>query len=62
MDNIQTEVMLAGWQESHSQGCKVTFWLPDPESLEPFKGLTARKGNTAGQRFMMVLAPIADDE
>ena len=60
MDNIQSEVMLAGWSESHTGGCKVTFWLPDSESLEPFKGLTVIKGKVAGQLFMMVLAPVEE--
>lgn len=54
--------MLAGWQESHTAGAKITFWLPDSESLEPFKGMTAKKGNTAGQRFMAVLIEIGDDD
>ena len=54
--------MLAGWQESHTAGAKITFWLPDSESLEVFKGMTAKKGHTAGQRFMAVLVEIGDDD
>jgi len=56
------EIMLAGWQESHTAGAKITFWLPDSASLEVFKGMTAKKGNTAGQRFMAVLVEIGDDD
>lgn len=56
------EVMLAGWQESHTAGAKITFWLPDSDSLEVFKGMTAKKGNTAGQRFACVLVEIGDDD
>lgn len=59
---INLEVMLAGWTESHSGGAKLTFWLPDGADLEPFKAMTAKKGGTAGQRFMAVLAAIGDDE
>lgn len=59
---IESELMLAGWSESHSGGCKVTFWLPDSESLEPFKGMTAMKGKVAGQRLMAVFVEIGDDE
>lgn len=59
---INLEVMLAGWTESHSGGAKLTFWLPDGADLEPFKSLTARKGGTAGQRFMAVMALLGDDE
>ena len=56
------EVMMAGWSDTHTSGAKVTFWLPDAESLEAFKGLTQKKGNTAGHRFMCVLVEIGDDE
>lgn len=59
---INLELMLAGWQESHSGGAKLTFWLPDGADLEPFKAMTAKKGGTAGQRFMAVLALLGDDE
>ena len=54
--------MLAGWQETHNGGAKVIFWLPDASDLEVFRGLTVRKGNTAGQRFMAVLVEVGDDE
>jgi hypothetical protein len=60
--SVNLELMLAGWQESHNGGAKLTFWLPDGESLEPFKAMTAKKGNTAGQRFMAVLVLLGDDE
>lgn len=56
------EMQLAGWSESHTGGAKVTFWLPDPDDLDVFRGLTARKGNTAGHRFAAVLVEIGDDE
>ena len=58
----QGEVQLAGWGETHTGGCKVTLWLPSAEDLEPFKALTARKGNTAGHRFMAAFVEIGDDE
>lgn len=59
---FQGEIMLAGWQESHTSGAKITFWLPDSDSLEVFKGMTAKKGNISGQRFMAVLVEIGEDE
>lgn len=66
MNNItptfQGEVMLAGWSETHTGGCKVTFWLPDGSALEPFKSATVRKGNTAGQRYMAVLVELGPDD
>lgn len=59
---FQGEIQLAGWSDTHNGGRKVTFWLADEDDLEPFKGLTARKGNQAGHRFMAVLVEIGDDE
>lgn len=56
------EVMLAGWQETHNGGAKVTFWLPSSEELEPFRMATVRKGKTAGQRYMCVLVEVDTDE
>lgn len=56
------EIQLAGWSESHTSGCKVTFWLSSPDELEAFRALTVRKGNTAGHRFMAALVEIGDDE
>jgi hypothetical protein len=59
---FQGEVMLAGWQESHNGGAKVTFWLPDATDLEAFRSMTVKKGNTAGQRLACVLVEIGDEE
>ena len=56
------EMQLAGWSESHTSGCKVTFWLQSPDDLAAFRALTVRKGNTAGHRFMAALVEIGDDE
>ena len=56
------EMQLAGWSESHTGGCKVTFWLQSPDDLAAFRALTVRKGNTAGHRFMAALVEIGDDE
>lgn len=58
----QGELMLAGWTQNHTSGAKVSFWLPDDESLEAFRHMTTRRGNTAGQRFMAVLVMLGDDE
>ena len=56
------EMQLAGWSQTHNGGCKVSFWLPGDEEMEPFKGLTARKGNHAGHRFAVVMVEIDDNE
>ncbi|WP_294637394.1 hypothetical protein [uncultured Aquabacterium sp.] len=66
MSNIPTayqgELMLAGWNETHTGGAKVTFWLPDSQALEPFRHMTVKKGNTAGQRFMAVLVLLDEQD
>ena len=59
---FQGEVQLAGWSETHTGGCKVTFWLADTSDLDVFRTLTVRKGNTAGHRLACVLVEIGDDE
>lgn len=56
------EVMLAAWRESHTSGAQITLWLADPAQLDVFRGMTVRKGNTAGQRLMCVLVEIGEDE
>jgi hypothetical protein len=60
--SFQGEMQLAGWSETHTGGCKVTFWLSDPADLDAFRTLTVRKGNQAGHRFMAVLVEIGEDE
>lgn len=59
---FQGEVQLAGWSETHTGGCKVTFWLPDSSDLDVFRALTVRKGNTSGHRMACVLVEIGEDE
>lgn len=59
---FKDEVMLAGWNESHSGGAKVTFFLRDAKALEAFRHLTVAKGKQAGHRFAMVLVEIGEDE
>lgn len=56
------EMQLAGWSETHTGGCKVTFWLQSSAELDAFRALTVRKGNVAGHRFMAALVEIGDDE
>lgn len=60
--SFQGELLLAGWRDTHNGGATVTFWLPDPADLDIFRGMTVRKGNQAGQRFMAVLVEIGADD
>lgn len=57
------ETQIAGWGETHSGGRKVTFWFTeDDPQFEVFKTITRRDGHKAGQRFMMALVQIGDDD
>ena len=56
------EVMLASWKETHTGGAVVSFFLPNPADLDVFRGMTVRKGGTAGQRLACVLVEIGEDE
>lgn len=56
------EIQLAGWSETHSGGAKVTFWLPDSAALDAFRGLTARKGNMAGQILAAMIVTVDHDD
>ncbi len=56
------EMQLAGWSESHNGGCKVTFWVPDAAAMEPFKHMTTRSGNTAGQRVYAVFVKLNEQD
>ena len=59
---FQGEVMFAGWSESHSTGAKITLWLSDPNDLDAFRLMTAKKSNLSGQRLMAVFVEIGEDE
>lgn len=56
------EVQFGGWRDSHRSGPSITLFLQDADALEAFRGLTARKGNAAGHRFMLACVEIGDDE
>lgn len=58
----QGEVMLLGWAETNSRGRTVTFQLGDEGDAHPFREHKVRSGKIAGQRYMMVLVEIGDDE
>jgi hypothetical protein len=59
IDTIQCELMLLKWSKDSTSGGILRFQVDD---LEPFEAMTEAKGKRAGQRFMAVLVPIADDE
>lgn len=63
MKNIYNgELWFAGWKSDHKGKRQVIFELPDDEALECFKGMTARKGNMAGQILMAALVEIGENE
>lgn len=57
------EVMLLGWDESHSAGMTCKMQLQEPDSgVHPLKQFTVRRGQRAGQRFVCLLFEVNDDE
>ena len=56
------EMQLLSWRETHSGGATITLQLSDPSELDAFRSMTVRKGQTAGQRLMVVMVEIGDDE
>lgn len=57
------EVMLLGWDESHSSGMTAKFQFTEPDSgVHPLKPFTVRRGQRAGQRFVCLLFEVGDDE
>lgn len=58
----QSEVMMLNWAESNTRGRTVTFLLPEDGDTHPLRDFTVKSGKKAGQRFMMVLVQIDDDE
>lgn len=61
MNTHNVELMLLGWTQTHNGGSKLTFQVSD-DDLDQFRGMTVKKGNTAGQRFMAALVEIGPDE
>lgn len=56
------EAQLARWSETSSGGATITLWLPDGESLAPFKRLTERKGKQAGQILAIAVNEVDEGE
>ena len=54
------EAQLLSWSDSSTAGPKIVLALPDDTALECFKSLTM--GRKAGQRFMVAITLIGDDE
>lgn len=56
------EVQFAGYSDSHTQGPKTSYRMVSSEDLDRFRALTVAKGNQSGQRMMMVLVLLSDEE
>jgi hypothetical protein len=54
------EAQLLSWSDTSTAGPKIVLALPDEDALEAFKRLTM--GRKAGQRFMMAITLLGDDE
>jgi hypothetical protein len=60
--DFQGEVMLLNWGDTSTRGRTVTLQLDDLGEAHPFKHTRQKSGKTPGQRYMMVLVAIGDDE
>lgn len=56
------EVMLLGWGDTNTRGRTVTFRLAEEGEEHPFRHFTVKNGNRSGQRFLMTLVQLAEDE
>jgi hypothetical protein len=56
------EARLMNWADTSSRGRTVTFELPPDSDTHPFRDLAIRQGKKAGQRFMLAVVQIDDQE
>jgi hypothetical protein len=56
------EGMLLRWTNSSSGGPQITIQLQDEDDLVPFQNMTLAKGKQAGQRLMIGVSLIGDQE
>lgn len=56
------EAMLLRWAETSNGGATIVLQLADPADLESFKSMTLAKKGMVGQRLMVGVAEIGDDE
>lgn len=59
---FQGEVMFLGWGDGLKCGPWIKLLLSDSDELDVFRGMTERKGKTAGQRLALVMVEIGDDD
>ena len=62
VQTIQVETMLLNWSETPNGGAKLVLQLASPDDLEPFKAMTLKKGNRAGQRLVAVFVEVDENE
>lgn len=56
------EAQLLRWAETSNGGATIVLQLSDPDDLEHFKSMTLAKKGMVGQRLMVGVAEIGDDE
>ena len=56
------EAQLQNWNVSSTRGITITLYLADEKDLEPFKQMTLKAGKQAGQRLMVAVSRIGDQE
>lgn len=56
------EGLLLNWGDTSSRGRTVTFELPQDDESHPFRDMAIRSGKQAGQRLMLAVVQISDQE
>lgn len=59
---FQGELMLLQWSESSTRGRTATFLMNEEGESHPFRDFTIKSGKRSGQRFMVVMVQVDDDE
>lgn len=54
--------MLLDWSETAKGGAKIVLQLDGPDALEPFRTMTLAKRGIAGQRLIVVMVEVGDEE
>lgn len=58
----QGEMMLCSWGDSSRNGRTATFRLSEDEPEHPFRTMPTQTGKTPGQRFMVVMVLLDDED
>ncbi|MFL9611048.1 hypothetical protein ACKF11_13255 [Methylobacillus sp. Pita2] len=58
----QGEMMLTAWSDTSRNGRTATFRLAEDDAEHPFRSMATQNGKTPGQRYMVVMVLLDDQE